>query len=108
MGDYRPISLIGCINKVISKALANQIILVINKLISEEQTAFLANRSILDGPLILNALILWMRSNKKEGFIFKVDIEKAHDSLNWGFLETIMEQMKFPLVYTKWVMATVK
>ncbi|KAJ0442970.1 putative RNA-directed DNA polymerase [Helianthus annuus] len=82
--------------------------LVINGLISEEQTAFLGNRSILDGPLILNELIPWMKANKKEGFIFKVDIEKAYDSLNWGFLESIMEQMKFPVVFIKWVMATVR
>ncbi|XP_021999377.1 uncharacterized protein LOC110896221 [Helianthus annuus] len=108
MGDYRPISLIGCINKVISKVLAIRMKIVINKLISEEQTAFLANRSILDGPLILNELIPWMRSNRKEGFIFKADIEKAYDSLNWGFVESIMEQMKFPSMYISWVTATVK
>ncbi|KAF5808150.1 putative RNA-directed DNA polymerase [Helianthus annuus] len=107
LGDYRPISLIGCINKVISKALANRMKMVINELISEEQTAFLANRSILDGPLVLNELVPWLRSNKKEGFIFKVDIEKAYDSLNWGFMEDIMDQMKFPLLYRRWVMATV-
>ncbi|XP_021995252.1 uncharacterized protein LOC110892394 [Helianthus annuus] len=108
MGDFRPISLISCINKVISKVLANRMKLVINKLISEEQTTFLANRSILDGPLILNELIPWLRSKKMEGFIFKADIEKAYDSVNWGFLESIMEQMCFLPVYTKWVMATVE
>ncbi|KAJ0546635.1 putative RNA-directed DNA polymerase [Helianthus annuus] len=107
LGDYRPISLVGCINKVVSKVLANRLKLVIDNLVSEEQTAFIAGRSILDGPLILNELIPWMKQKKKEGFIFKADMEKAYDSLNWRFLESIMEQMSFPLTFIKWIMATV-
>ncbi|KAM0001698.1 putative RNA-directed DNA polymerase [Helianthus debilis subsp. tardiflorus] len=35
LGDYRPISLIGCINKIISKVLANRLKSVIHGLISE-------------------------------------------------------------------------
>uniref|UniRef100_A0A251TXQ6 Putative RNA-directed DNA polymerase, eukaryota, Reverse transcriptase zinc-binding domain protein n=1 Tax=Helianthus annuus TaxID=4232 RepID=A0A251TXQ6_HELAN len=105
--DYRPISLIGSINKVVSKVLVNRLKTVMQKLISEEQTAFLANRSILDGPLILNELIPWLKRRKKAGLIFKVDIEKAYDSLNWEFLNSIMAQMNFPLKWRNWIMAIV-
>ncbi|KAF5789658.1 putative RNA-directed DNA polymerase [Helianthus annuus] len=105
--DFRPISLIGCINKVISKVLVNRLKVVIHKLISEEQTAFLSNRSILDGPIILNEVVSWMKKAKKRGMIFKVDIEKAYDTLNWAFLRSIMCQMGFPNKWVDWVMATV-
>lgn len=54
---------------------------VIGKLISVEQSAFLANRSILYGPLMLNEIMAWMRKFKKREMIFKVDIAKAFDSL---------------------------
>ncbi|KAM0071560.1 putative RNA-directed DNA polymerase [Helianthus debilis subsp. tardiflorus] len=102
--DFRPISLIGCINKVISKVLVNRLKNVIHKLIAVEQTAFLAGRNIVDGPLMLNELVAWLKLKKKAGMIFKVDIHKAYDSLSWGFLNSIMEQMGFPLLWRNWIM----
>uniref|UniRef100_A0A251U4I0 Putative RNA-directed DNA polymerase, eukaryota, Reverse transcriptase zinc-binding domain protein n=1 Tax=Helianthus annuus TaxID=4232 RepID=A0A251U4I0_HELAN len=106
--DYRPISLVGCINKVISKVLVNRLKSVIGKLISEEQSAFIAGRSITDGPLILNELLAWMKYGKKTAMIFKVDIQKAYDSLNWGFVDSIMEQMNFPIRWRRWIMAILR
>ncbi|KAJ0755575.1 putative RNA-directed DNA polymerase [Helianthus annuus] len=105
--DFRPISLIGVINKVISKVLVNRIKKVMGKIISEEQTAFLAGRNIMDGPLILNELIAWMKNSKKRGMFFKVDVHKAYDSLNWKFLDSIMQQMNFPPKWRGWVMSSV-
>ncbi|KAJ0533803.1 putative RNA-directed DNA polymerase [Helianthus annuus] len=107
LGDYRPISLIGCVNKVISKVLVNRMKDVIQKLISEEQTTFLANRSILDGPLMLNEILAWLKRTKKKGMLFKVDIEKAYDTLNWTFLDSILSQMNFPSKWRSWIMAIV-
>ncbi|GJS14990.1 RNA-directed DNA polymerase, eukaryota [Tanacetum coccineum] len=55
--DFRPISLIGCVYKVITKILANRLATVISDLVSDIQSAFVANRQILDGPFILNELL---------------------------------------------------
>ncbi|GJV66825.1 RNA-directed DNA polymerase, eukaryota [Tanacetum coccineum] len=55
--DYRPISLIGCVYKVVTKILANRLALVIKDLVSDTQSAFVANRQILDGPFILNEIL---------------------------------------------------
>ncbi|KAJ0918826.1 putative RNA-directed DNA polymerase [Helianthus annuus] len=104
--DFRPISLIGCINKVISKVLVNRLKGVIGKLISEEQSAVICGRNITDGPLMLNELLAWMKTAKKSGMFFKVDIHKAYDSLNWNFLQSIMMQMNFPAKWITWIMAT--
>ncbi|XP_022007783.1 uncharacterized protein LOC110907058 [Helianthus annuus] len=104
--DFRPISLIGVINKAISKVLVNRLRKVVGKLISEEHSAFLAGRNITDGPLILNELIAWLKKSKKSGMMFKVDIHKAFDSLNWNFLDSVMEQMNFPDQWRTWIMAT--
>nr|GEV45267.1 cysteine-rich receptor-like protein kinase [Tanacetum cinerariifolium] len=49
VSDYRPISLIGSVYKVVTKILATRLSLVILDLISDVQTAFLPNRQILDG-----------------------------------------------------------
>nr|GFB04177.1 RNA-directed DNA polymerase, eukaryota [Tanacetum cinerariifolium] len=52
--DFRPISLIGSLYKIIAKILANRLVGVLGDLVSEVQSAFVADRQILDGPLILN------------------------------------------------------
>ncbi|GKE21390.1 RNA-directed DNA polymerase, eukaryota, reverse transcriptase zinc-binding domain protein, partial [Tanacetum coccineum] len=49
-------------------------------LVNEVQSAFVADRQILDGPFILNELFQWCKSKKKQSLIFKVDFEKAYDS----------------------------
>ncbi|GJV16859.1 RNA-directed DNA polymerase, eukaryota [Tanacetum coccineum] len=61
VSDFRPISLIGCQYKIISKLLANRLSKVIGNLISHVQTTFLKGRNILDGPLILNEVMAWYR-----------------------------------------------
>nr|GEY21683.1 RNA-directed DNA polymerase, eukaryota [Tanacetum cinerariifolium] len=48
VSDYRPISLIGSLYKVVTKILATRLSLVISDLISDVQTAFFHNRQILD------------------------------------------------------------
>nr|GEV04165.1 RNA-directed DNA polymerase, eukaryota [Tanacetum cinerariifolium] len=57
VGEYRPISLIGSIYKVVMKILANRLSTVIPDIISNVQIAFLPNRKILDGPFIINELL---------------------------------------------------
>ncbi|GJR48803.1 hypothetical protein Tco_1316906 [Tanacetum coccineum] len=52
--DFRPICLIGSLYKIITKILANRIMLVLGNLVNEVQSAFMADRQILDGPFILN------------------------------------------------------
>ncbi|GJW74858.1 RNA-directed DNA polymerase, eukaryota, reverse transcriptase zinc-binding domain protein [Tanacetum coccineum] len=55
--DFRPISLIGIHYKIIAKILANRLSKVIDKIVSKEQSAFIAGRQILDGPVILSEII---------------------------------------------------
>ncbi|RVW88275.1 Transposon TX1 uncharacterized 149 kDa protein [Vitis vinifera] len=51
LGDYRPISLLGSLYKLLAKVLANRIKKVIGKVISPDQNAFIKGRQILDGSL---------------------------------------------------------
>ncbi|KAJ0455536.1 putative RNA-directed DNA polymerase [Helianthus annuus] len=106
--DYRPISLIGCINKIVSKVLVNRLKPIIHNLVSKERTTFLAGRSILDGVINLNEFLPWLKRQKKEAMILKVDIEIAYDSLSWEFIDSMLFQMKFPQKWCRWVMAIVK
>nr|GEX26919.1 RNA-directed DNA polymerase, eukaryota, reverse transcriptase zinc-binding domain protein [Tanacetum cinerariifolium] len=55
--DFRPISLIGSVYKIIARVLAIRMSHVVSVLISDVQSAFAANRQIFDGPFILNELL---------------------------------------------------
>ncbi|GJT47181.1 RNA-directed DNA polymerase, eukaryota, reverse transcriptase zinc-binding domain protein [Tanacetum coccineum] len=59
--DYRPISLINVHYKIIAKILANRLAKVVDKIISQEQFAFISGRQILDGPLMLSEMIDWYK-----------------------------------------------
>ncbi|GJX44705.1 RNA-directed DNA polymerase, eukaryota [Tanacetum coccineum] len=74
--DFRPISLIGSIYKIITKILANRLCNVLPCLISEVQSAFVSNRNILDGPFILDELLQWCKHKRKRAMILSVDLKK--------------------------------
>nr|GEX33926.1 RNA-directed DNA polymerase, eukaryota, reverse transcriptase zinc-binding domain protein [Tanacetum cinerariifolium] len=59
--------------------------------------------NILDGPLILNEVIEWYRKRKKQLMIFKVDFEKAFDSLRWDFLDLVMAKLGFGIRWRNWI-----
>jgi hypothetical protein len=52
--DFQPISLVGGVYKIVAKVLANRLKLVMEKIISKPQNAFIKDRQILDSVLIAN------------------------------------------------------
>lgn len=50
--DFRPIALVGCLYKILSKVLANRLRVIIARIVLETQTTFVKDRQILDGILI--------------------------------------------------------
>jgi hypothetical protein len=80
--DYRPICLIGSLYKILSKILANRIKRVMSKLISKCQSVFLPQRQILDGVVVLNEVMDLAKRRKNDCLLFKVDFERAYDSVN--------------------------
>ncbi|XP_024636402.1 uncharacterized protein [Medicago truncatula] len=74
-----------------------------SSVVAETQSAFVKNRQILDGILIANEVVDEARKDKKELMLFKVDFEKAYDSVDWGYLDSVMKGMSFPVLWRKWI-----
>nr|GEY33677.1 hypothetical protein [Tanacetum cinerariifolium] len=104
--DFRPINLIGCVYKVVTKILANRLATVISDLVSDIQSAFVANRQLLDGPFILNELLAWCKRKKKQAMIFKVDFAKAYDSVRRDYLLDVLQAFGFGPNWCKWIRGT--
>jgi hypothetical protein len=83
--------------------LANRLKVVIGSVISEEQSAFIQDRNILDGPLVMSEVLSWLKKDKSKAFVFKVDFNKAFDSINWEFIGAVLEQMCFPSRWRQWI-----
>lgn len=103
MSDFCPISLIGCMYKVLSKVLANRLRKVIHVVIAECQSAFIRGRQILDGILVANEVVDDAKRRKREVVLFKVDFEKAYNSVNWEFLDFMMTKMGFDRKWRRWI-----
>ena len=89
--------------KIISKTLTARLNKVIGLLVTSDQTDFVSGRSILDGPLVVNEMITSAFFIIKKMFLFKVDFDKAFDSLSWSFLDDILRQMGFGVTWRTWI-----
>jgi hypothetical protein len=107
LGDFRPISLLGSLYKLIAKVLASRLAKVMNTLIAPTQSAFIKGRNLVDGVLVTNELVDLARRQRRQCLIFKVDFEKAYDSVDWGYLEYMLWRFGFCEVWIGWIRACV-
>lgn len=70
LNEFRPISLIGSVYKIVAKILANRLRGVMDHLIDGNQSAFLGGRQMLDSALVVNEVIDGAKRRKKPCMIF--------------------------------------
>ena len=102
--DFRPISLLGGIYKILSKVLANRLKRVISGIISETQNAFVLDRQILDSVLIANECLDSRLKTGVSGVLCKLDVEKAFDPISWDFLMYMLQRCGFSEQWRKWIL----
>ena len=103
LSDFRPISLVGGLYKLLAKVLTNRLKKVMGKVVSSTQNAFVEGRQILDAALIANEVINSLLKRKESGVLCKLDLEKAYDCINWDFLLSVMQRMGFGEKWVGWI-----
>nr|GEU33492.1 RNA-directed DNA polymerase, eukaryota [Tanacetum cinerariifolium] len=76
--DFRAITLIGNLYKIIAKILENRLVIVLGDI------------------------------KKKQTFIFKVDFEKAYDSVCWNYLDGILKKISFGDRWCGWIQSCLR
>jgi len=103
LGEFRPISLVGCLYKIISTALSLRLKKVIGKIIDARQSAFLEGRGLMDSVLVANEVMEEYKRKGKSCVVFKVNYEKAYDSVNWDFLYYMLRRLGFSDRWIQWI-----
>ena len=79
--QFRPICLLNVSFKIFTKVGTNRLTQIAHSVVQHSQTAFMPDRNILEGVVVLHETLHEIHSKKLDGVIFKVDFEKAYDKV---------------------------
>lgn len=77
--------------------------MVMDKIISKGQSAFIKGRNINETILMVNEVIHAMKIHKIDGFIVKLNFSKAHNSVDWSCLLHVMQCVNFSNKQINWI-----
>jgi hypothetical protein len=103
ISDYRPISLLNCSIKILTKLLADRLQQVIIPLIHRNQYGFIRSRSIQDCLGWCFEYIHQCHQSRRETIILKLDFEKAFDTVEHSTILQVMEAMNLPAQWLEWI-----
>ncbi|KAL9670895.1 hypothetical protein QQ045_008456 [Rhodiola kirilowii] len=102
--DYRPISCCNVSYKIISSLLAGRLKKVLPDIIDLPQDAFVKDRSIVGNICLAQQLLNgYGRKNVSDRMAWKIDLRKAYDTIDWSFLTSMLEKLKFPSKFIAWM-----
>jgi hypothetical protein len=107
LSDFRLISLLGCLYKIVAKVWTGRLASVMDHLVAPTQSAFLKGRQLVDGVVVVNEVVDLAKKIGQSCLIFKVDFEKAYDSVEWSFLDYMLGRFGFCAKWREWIRACV-
>jgi hypothetical protein len=99
--QYRLIFLLNVDFKVFPKLLMDRMSPLADKVISENQSAFIKGRNILEGVVTLHEIVHELSKTGRQGVIFKIDFEKAYDKVRWDLVKEVLDRKGFPENWVK-------
>jgi len=91
------------VNKIVSKILSLRLKKVISKVIDFSQSTFLEGRGLMDNILVSNEVLDEMKRKKKSCVFFKVNYEKAYESMRWEIIYYKLGRLRFCEKWISWI-----
>ena len=101
--NWRPLTLLDAIYKMVSGCIANRIKPCLDTIIHGDQKGFVAGRYIGEAIRSTYDIIQWAKDNKKTGVILLIDFEKAYDSLSFSYINKCLNFLNFGEDLIKWI-----
>jgi hypothetical protein len=103
VNDFRPISLLNCSLKVITKLLADRLQSKTLQLVHQNQYGFIKSHSIQECLAWCFEYIHQCKQSRRESIILKLDFEKAFDTVEHTAILQMLTHMGFPDRWLTWI-----
>jgi hypothetical protein len=80
--QFRPIALCNVIYKIVTKVITRELKLILQWIISPEQSNYVEGRQILDIVILAHEVIHSLQKTCTPGMLLKLDLSKAFDKLS--------------------------
>jgi hypothetical protein len=103
LNNWRPITLLGNIYKILAKTLARRIQADLTEVIRPNQTSFVEGRSILNNVFLAQESLGWAKESDQDLVLLLLNFEKTFDRIEWGFLFKTLDKLGFSPTWVSWV-----
>jgi hypothetical protein len=101
--NWRPISLLNCFYKLISRVVALRLKKVMDKITRVAQKGFSSTKYCQEVLIGIVDSINHLKYRNKQGFILSLDIKKAFDSTSHSYLQEVYKFFNFGPNFIKWL-----
>lgn len=101
--SYRPVALLNCDLKIITKVLATKLGRHISTIIHPNQTGFIPGRFSFSNVRLLLNTIYSVHGENTQAAILSLDAQKAFDQIEWPYMLKTLKQFGFGESFIEWV-----
>ena len=103
LGDYRPISLIHLVAKLVAKVLSLRLAPKLDAMVSLNQNAVIPGRSLHNNFVLVRQSARLLHQLGAPRVLLKLDLARAFDSIAWPFLFEVLRQYGFGDRFLEWL-----
>ena len=101
--NWRPISLLNVIYKLMSSVIANRLKSVLDKIISDNQKGFISGRYIGENIRTIYDILFETKQQNIPGLMLSIDFQQAFDTVSWKFKDKTLDYFNFGPSIKKWI-----